>query len=226
MTPPKFDELSECFTELAQKELDKFQKENQAQFSLASDWLIKLQHAYEAQTKSALKSYTKTGPSGKLDRHKVAAALLMATMYAQPFKLQPGESPLTNRCREANVFLAVEIGCLVILLFGITEANLTENSDLGSVYASSDYEALFDLQTGNGDGNYLSQLVKAINVARRGDNPVPEGYALLLSHIYFLLQRSFERIQCERLGIAPNGESMDLHQRMLRIEALIKAGRG
>lgn len=220
MTPLKFDELSRWFQLLAKKQLNAYRKKGGADAQLGDGWLSLLKDAYEDSTKNAIKSFTKTGASTRLDRHKIAAALLMAILRAQPFILPSHASAVPSRYREATALLAIEIGCIVILLFGITEANLTTNPDLAKVYDGSLPDRMFDLPTGNGDGNYISQLVKAINFARQADGPIPDGYALLLSHVYFLLQCLFERNRCQQLKINPLGPSMNLAERMRAIEAL------
>lgn len=222
MQIPKFEALSVWFRELADSERNALIKRLPAgtQVDLAPNWLKSLHEAYEDDTKKVIKSQTKGGESARLDRHKVAAALALATLRAQPFFVRGGVSEQTSRTREANVFLGLEVGCIVVLLFGITEANLTENADLSRIYRDVDHTSLMAVPTGNGDGTYLNQLVKAVNFARRDTGPVPNGYSLLLSHIYFLLQCAFERRQCAALDIAPEGDSMNLKVRMDRIDAL------
>ena len=222
MTPPTFDVLAGFFAKLADEQERKLKALNPGiDFRLGPNWLRSLRMAYEDETKNAIKCYTKSGSSTRLDRHKIAAALVMATLRTIPFGLLKQDDQASHRCREANVFLAIDIGCIVIVLFGIVEARDTANADLGKVYGDTASQ-LFAIATGNGDGDYRSQLVKAINFARQAEGPIPDGYALLLAHIFFLLQCAFERRQCLKHAIDPDDDSMNLAARMVRIDALEK----
>lgn len=224
MNPPTFEVLAKVFAKLAAEQEQKLKKglHPDIDFRLSPNWLQSLRTAYEDQTKNAIKGYTRAGSSTRLDRHKIAAALVMATLRTVPFGLLKQDDQASHRCREANVFLAIDIGCIIIILFGIVEAKETSNIDLGKIYGDTSSQ-LFAIATGNGDGDYRSQLVKSINFARQADGPIPDGYALLLAHIYFLLQCAFERRQCLKHNIDPDSESMNLTTRMMKIDALEKS---
>jgi hypothetical protein len=219
MTPPTFSFLCRFFEQLANDQLVEYKKFS-SKAALRSGWLKDLHKIYEEQTKPAIKKVTTEGNNALLDRHKVAAAMVMGVLRSQPFVEPSSCDAIPHRYWEATTILAVGVGAVIVLLFGVAEANDTNNADLAAIYGDEVDTDLLGIATGNGDGSYENQLVKAISFARRGGQSVPDGYALLISHIFFLAQGMFERRRCGVLKIDPDGSSMNLRDRMKRIETL------
>lgn len=214
MTPLKFEELANFICRFGQKIVGRYSK-TECQLSLDGKWADRLRDDYETAIKPDIKNRTRDGSYSRLDRHKVAAALMLSIIKSQPL-CAPADKAIPHRVREANISFAIEIGCMVVFLFGLTEAKQTKNLALAKIYAEGmgDFASL---PTGNGDGEYIDQLVKAVRDAQDRNGLFFSEF--LVSHIFFLIQLFFEQNRCRKLNIDP--ADIDLKARGEAIDALL-----
>lgn len=195
MSPEKFGEIAENISDFGDGWIEYVRTLKDAgTLSWIPNWQAAVRSAYESKFRPDLKLMSCDDDKGFLDRHKIAAALTLAVMYASPLKSAFGERDCLT-VRDANMLLALDTGGVILFGFGLAEANLTGNKALQRIYDSA---VGFDFPApGNGNRTYQEHFANTLRL----NNAVIQPF--MMSHLYFLLQRHFEVQRALSLGLHP-----------------------
>lgn len=176
MTDQKFAELLSLAERIGNAQISK----SNFEIDWKTGWKNRLKQHYES-SKAEAKTHTRNADD-LLDRHKVAALMMIAIIRSDPFEmLKPAVTP---RNREARFWLAYAMGMVIVRRWiladikdGIEKTPIEMHQ--GAIHVPS---------TMNGDGAYDQQTVRGLYQANKANRLDP----FLLANILFM-QDAFHR---------------------------------